>query len=109
MSSFFIKAKQFIPNIHYLWCNEFGHILEDQSNTPDGPIQDNMTNEEIMIDIRNYRNSLLSNSDWTQLIDAPLTEEQKNAWQQYRQELRDFPSLINQDEWSGPYWPTPPM
>lgn len=108
MSSFYIKAKQFIPNIHYLWCNEFGQILDNQSVTPDGPIQENMTNEEIMRDLREYRNRLLIESDWTQLIDTPLTAEQVAAWRQYRQALRDFPEHINQEEWSGPYWPTPP-
>jgi hypothetical protein len=32
----------------------------------------------------------LQNSDWTQLPDVPLTEEQKAAWATYRQALRDF-------------------
>jgi hypothetical protein len=108
MSSFYIKAKQFIPNIHFLWCNEFGHILENQSVTPDGPIQENMSTEEIMREVREYRNRLLINCDWTQLSDAPLTIEQIELWRNYRQSLRDFPEQINQEEWSGPYWPTPP-
>ncbi len=108
MSSFYIKAKQFIPSIHVLWCNEFGHILDDQSTIPSGPIQDNMTNEDIMKDVRDYRNKLLMESDWTQLPDAPLTTEQISQWRAYRQSLRDFPESINQEEWSGPYWPTPP-
>ncbi len=41
--------------------------------------------------IRNYR---LSESDWSQLPDAPITEDQKNAWQEYRQALRDLPENI---------------
>lgn len=53
------------------------------------------------------RDKMLQESDWTQLPDVPLTEEQKTAWATYRQELRDIP------EQSGyPFsinWPTPPQ
>jgi hypothetical protein len=53
------------------------------------------------------RNSLLLQSDWTQIPNNPFTSEQQAAWATYRQELRDIP------EQSGyPYnvvWPTPPQ
>lgn len=42
--------------------------------------------------IRQYRNELLTRCDWTQLSDAPLTEEQKTLWSTYRKDLRDLPS-----------------
>ena len=38
---------------------------------------------------------MLSESDWTDLPNAPLTEEKKLEWQHYRQQLRDFPSIID--------------
>ena len=38
------------------------------------------------------RSALLQQSDWTQLPDVPLTDEQRAAWATYRQELRDVPS-----------------
>lgn len=38
------------------------------------------------------RNSLLAASDWTQLPDSPLSDEEKTAWSEYRQQLRDMPS-----------------
>jgi hypothetical protein len=41
--------------------------------------------------IRRYRNEELSRTDWTQIADAPLTIEEKQAWSAYRQELRDIP------------------
>ena len=37
------------------------------------------------------RNFLLSDSDWTQLGDAPLTDAQKTNWRAYRAKLRDMP------------------
>lgn len=39
--------------------------------------------------VRAERNRRLSESDWTQLTDAPLTVEQSGEWQAYRQALRD--------------------
>lgn len=44
-------------------------------------------------EIRNQRNDLLAKSDWTQLSDAPLTEEKRVQWAAYRQALRDISSL----------------
>ncbi|WP_199750779.1 MULTISPECIES: tail fiber assembly protein [Gemmobacter] len=35
---------------------------------------------------------MLSDSDWTQLADAPLTPAKQAQWATYRQELRDIPS-----------------
>lgn len=37
--------------------------------------------------IRQQRNRLLQESDWTQVLDAPVNREQ---WAQYRQQLRDI-------------------
>ena len=42
--------------------------------------------------IRNRRNALLKESDWTQYPDSPLSAEQKQAWATYRQALRDIPN-----------------
>jgi hypothetical protein len=39
--------------------------------------------------MRHYRDRLLAESDWTQLEDAPVDRQ---AWADYRQALRDFPS-----------------
>lgn len=50
-------------------------------------------NQEMFIQsVRRKRNSLLGASDWTQLPDAPLTDEQKQQWIEYRQALRDLPN-----------------
>jgi len=54
-------------------------------------------------DIRSYRNTLLKNSDWTQLPDAPVDAV---AWQTYRQALRD---ITSQPEFPNNItWPTKP-
>ena len=42
-------------------------------------------------DLRRERNQLLKDTDWTQIPDAPLSDEMKNRYKQYRQALRDLP------------------
>ena len=46
-------------------------------------------------ELRKIRNALLRESDWTQVNDSPLTDEQKQAWATYRQILRDLPANFN--------------
>ena len=50
---------------------------------------DNSDFEAIM---RNQRDRLLADSDWTQLPNCPLSDAKKAEWATYRQQLRDFPS-----------------
>lgn len=64
-------------------------------------------------ELRIIRNSKLSESDWSQMPDSPLSEDKKNEWREYRQELRDLPEniadpkplVLNLDD---PSWPTNP-
>lgn len=42
-------------------------------------------------EIRAERDRRLSASDWTQMADNPLTEDECLLWRQYRQALRDMP------------------
>lgn len=56
--------------------------------------------------VRNERNRLLLESDWTQLPDSPITPEKKSEWQTYRQELRD---ITNQLDPKNISWPTKPV
>ncbi len=42
--------------------------------------------------LRNKRNKLLDESDWTQVNDCPLSDSKKQEWATYRQSLRDLPS-----------------
>lgn len=57
-------------------------------------------------DIRDIRNALLRDSDYTQLSDAPLTNEKKDEWVEYRQTLRDIPQTYEKIE--DIIWPQKP-
>ena len=53
--------------------------------------------------MRLVRDRLLAASDWTQMPDSPLTDEQRAAWAQYRQALRDAPaSWVPAPTWDAP-------
>ena len=43
-----------------------------------------------MTELRRQRNRLLQDTDWTQMPDSPLTDEDRQKWANYRQALRDF-------------------
>ena len=57
--------------------------------------------------LRVKRNILLTECDWTQIADSPLTNEQKAAYAVYRQALRDLPETYASDITSV-VWPTKP-
>ena len=49
--------------------------------------------------LREERNAMLAESDWTQTPDVP--EAIKTSWQTYRQELRDLPSKYPNPTFNG--------
>lgn len=81
---------------------EFGPIAE--YTPPPGPTEEGMS-----LFVRDQRNMLLTQSDWTDTLSAKtrLGDELYNAWQTYRQALRDvslqegFPFNV--------VFPTPPQ
>ncbi len=54
---------------------------------------------------RSRRNVLLRACDWTQMTDAPLAAQEREAYVAYRQTLRDIPQLPGFPDVA---WPTPP-
>ena len=60
--------------------------------------------------LRKIRNGKLATSDWTQIPDSPLNEEQKGAWATYRQQLRDITEhLTGITDIEQVPWPTEPV
>ena len=59
--------------------------------------------------IRAERTRLLSESDWTQGADSPLTTQQKSDWAVYRTSLRTLPEdQSSVTSYSDINWPTKP-
>lgn len=49
-------------------------------------------NDSQLAVIRNRRDLMIRDTDWTQFSDSPLTTEQREAFSLYRQALRDVPN-----------------
>lgn len=46
--------------------------------------------EELAAEVRAQRDKLLAETDWTQVLDAPISAESREAFRAYRQALRDI-------------------
>jgi len=62
-------------------------------------------NDRAAAEIRKERDVKLTESDWTQVADAPVD---KAAWATYRQALRDIPTHANFPNLTETDWPTKP-
>ena len=62
--------------------------LSDQEKSD----RSNTINEITSTTKRSERNKLLSDTDWTQVADSPLSNDKKTEWANYRTALRDLPS-----------------
>ena len=56
---------------------------------PDLDAAARFSDDELMQELRRYRNAKLIESDWTQLADSTAD---KATWKTYRQALRDLPA-----------------
>ena len=75
-----------------------GSANADTQRIVDGVLVDlpqplSVSPERIALDIRLRRDALLVQTDWTQVSDCPLPVEVIADFKQYRQQLRDLPSV----------------
>jgi hypothetical protein len=86
------------------WCcgDTYDTLMwNDMSEKPTKEHLESLWNDLLKEEMREERNQLLKESDYTALPDYPNRE----AWLDYRQQLRDFPSV-----WSvGLSFPTKPI
>lgn len=74
----------------------------------DKPIQDREVYQPTLT-VRQHRNFLLAESDWTQFPDSPLSDAKKAEWATYRQALRDIPETYSDTtSLDDIIWPTKP-
>ena len=58
--------------------------------------------------LRDMRDDLLQDCDWTQMPDSPLADEAKTSWATYRTALRNLPTHENWPSLEDADWPTQP-
>ena len=75
----------------------------------DDTAKDKRILDEEWVRIREERDKLLTESDWTQANDTPLTDANVAKWKTYRTSLRDLPSdQSSKTKYSDITWPTKP-
>jgi len=55
-------------------------------------LESTITDEQRWEKFNNIRSGMLSDSDWTQMPDSPLSMEKKAEWATWRQLVRDIPN-----------------
>lgn len=89
----------FLPNLIESDIAQIGDIYDNVLHTFKKNNEKNI--DQLNAEARNYRDALLSTSDWTILPDSPLSPESQLKWKIYRQNLRDitkqseFPTTID--------------
>lgn len=108
----------FLNMPHQLECNSYLQLIKMFTEVKGTTVECwhevvNKTEDEVEAStilryqfVRDERNKKLLLSDWTQLSDAPITSEQKIAWTIYRQQLRDFPAVV---DLGNIVWPQEPV
>lgn len=92
-----IQTENYIDQLHWYY--------DAETDTFSGPTDAEQYALDMQV-LREKRNDLLAQSDWTQAIDSPLTDAQKQAWQTYRSTLRSLPE--NTVDPGNPTWPQKP-
>ena len=90
-------------DLAYAYVDENGTVRMDHERASEDAAA---RSEQAWADLRTRRDDLLYKCDWTQLDDAPLSDDDKTAWRTYRQALRDLPQ--NTSDPNDVTWPTPP-
>jgi len=80
-------------------------IAEFNQRLADAPSKFDMS----MTNLRLKRDNLLTESDWTQSPDSPLTDAKKTEWATYRTSLRNLTNgLTTVEQVEDVTWPTKP-
>ena len=92
-----------------LWYDAKSNIVKCKDEIDEKPVATIEELDAVQLEIdkeelRNHRNILLMESDWTQNRDVVLSNDAE--WKTYRQALRDLPA--NTTDWTNPPWPTKP-
>lgn len=105
-----LALKQDFPELQYIHLNiphEY-NITNLCVTLVGGQYEITKSYDVVITQLRKKRNELLLQSDWTQNLDSPLTDQVKEQWRLYRQQLRDLPSVTNVENLETIVFPTPP-
>ena len=94
-----VQSDNYIDQLHWYY-----DAATDTFSGPTDAEQDALD----MQSLRSQRDELLAQSDWTQVADVDLTDEEIAAYRTYRQALRDITEHDNWPMLEEGDWPTAP-
>ena len=86
---------------------DVSNINAKQVNLETLQIEDRVITFDVMEYLRTKRRHELTDCDWTQAVDSPLSDAKKTEWATYRQALRDLPTTTY-SAIDDIVWPTKP-
>lgn len=81
-------------------------LAADENGDPIAVPPPSLSDDQLSRQVRGQRDRLLTACDWTQMPDVPFTDEQRAAWAEYRQALRDIPETTS--DMAAVEWPAAP-
>ena len=106
------QGQSSVEDINEIVLNEGDGILEGEHDRATQKIVDGVVvshTPDFWNKVKRNRNFLLTESDWTQVNDSPLSDTKKEEWSVYRQALRDLPANnTNATSIDDITFPTPP-
>jgi hypothetical protein len=106
------QGQSSVEDINEIVLNEGDGILEGEHDRATQKVVNGVAvsyTPDFWKKVRRSRNLLLTESDWTQVNDSPLSDTKKEEWAVYRQALRDLPTNnINATSIDDITFPTPP-
>lgn len=95
--------KIYVPvELRFFYADDLGNYYDAPSGNV---VEQPYSEKEALRLVREERTRRLYECDWTQLLDAPLTDAEKAAWREYRQQLRDLMEIF---QWNVTRWPRKP-
>ena len=88
---------------HQLYCVQNDRLVPK-------PTADQIQHDRVLLQVRQRRNQLLNQTDWTQVVDSPLSPVQKHTWSLYRARLRQITDTLPElmKDYSEVEWPEKP-
>lgn len=84
--------------VEYHYPEKFDSVQEYLASLEPVVIDAESASQIAWSNIRQKRDRLMAETDWTQTIDSPLTEENKAEFVEYRKKLRDIPQAFSSAE-----------
>lgn len=86
------RLKPGVGFTHSINLDVLSITMHDGSSLTQAAVEADIDANGGLVEVRIERDSLLAQSDWTQMPDSPLSDSDKGKWATYRTKLRELPA-----------------